>query len=149
MTISWSLFNPSLQDALKRRLAGLPAPQLSAGNSRRAQQRWRYFRWVHDILTHGEGFQFHVPHDVANFTQSPRARPFGKTASNAYCVGEKPEAICGFTQTATVPHCELMSWMDCLVSRAWLLFERSHRISIQSAEKLRDASARNVSLRFG
>jgi succinylglutamate desuccinylase len=76
-------------NALERRLAGLPAPASAAGDL----PKLALFQVVHEILNSGEGFQFHVPDDVANFTQYAPGTVIWEDSHQRYCVGEKPEAI--------------------------------------------------------
>ena len=80
-----------IHNALERRLAGLPAPAsaTTAGNL----QELAIFQVVHEILNSGEGFQFHVPDDVANFTQYAPGTVIWENSHQRYCVGGKPEAI--------------------------------------------------------
>ncbi|PFG53059.1 succinylglutamate desuccinylase [Marinobacter sp. LV10R520-4] len=78
-------------NALERRLAGLPAPASRPTASE--QPELAIFQVVHEILNSGEGFQFHVPDDVANFTEYTPGTVIWKDSNQRYCVGEKPEAI--------------------------------------------------------
>lgn len=78
-------------NALERRLAGLPAPASAATAGEPAEMA--IFQVVHEILNSGEGFQFHVPDDVANFTEYEPGTVIWEDSHQCYCVGEKPEAI--------------------------------------------------------
>jgi len=78
-------------NALERRLAGLPAPASAATAGEPAEMA--IFQVVHEILNSGEGFQFHVPDDVANFTEYTPGTVIWEDSQQRYCVGEKPEAI--------------------------------------------------------
>jgi len=80
-----------IHNALERRLAGLPAPgsAATAGNL----EELVIFQVVHEILNSGEGFQFHVPDDVANFTEYAPGTVIWEDSNQRYCVGEKLEAI--------------------------------------------------------
>jgi succinylglutamate desuccinylase len=78
-------------NALERRLAGRPAPASAAAAG--DLQKLALFQVVHEILNSGEGFQFHVPDDVANFTQYAPGTVIWEDSHQRYCVGEKPEAI--------------------------------------------------------
>ena len=80
-----------IHNALERRLAGLPAPASTATAGEPAEMA--IFQVVHEILNSGEGFQFHVPDDVANFTQYAPGTVIWEDSNQRYCVGEKPEAI--------------------------------------------------------
>ncbi|AFP32219.1 succinylglutamate desuccinylase [Marinobacter sp. BSs20148] len=80
-----------IHNALERRLAGLPAPASAATPGEPAEMA--IFQVVHEILNSGEGFQFHVPDDVANFTQYAPGTVIWEDSHQRYCVGEKPEAI--------------------------------------------------------
>ena len=78
-------------NALERRLAGLPAPASRPTASE--QPELAIFQVVHEILNSGEGFQFHVPDDVANFTEYEPGTVIWEDSNQRYCVGGKPEAI--------------------------------------------------------
>jgi succinylglutamate desuccinylase len=78
-------------NALERRLAGLPAPASPATAGEPAEMA--IFQVVHEILNSGEGFQFHVPDDVANFTEYAPGTVIWEDGNQQYSVGEKPEAI--------------------------------------------------------
>ncbi|AKO53665.1 succinylglutamate desuccinylase [Marinobacter psychrophilus] len=80
-----------IHNALKRRLAGLPAPASAATAGEPAEMA--IFQVVHEILNSGEDFQFHVPDDVANFTQYAPGTVIWEDSHQRYCVGERPEAI--------------------------------------------------------
>jgi succinylglutamate desuccinylase len=80
-----------LHNALERRLAGLPAPASAATEG--DLHKLAMFQVVHEILNSGEGFQFHVPDDVANFTEYAPGTVIWEDSHQRYCVGEKPEAI--------------------------------------------------------
>ncbi|MDX1801336.1 MAG: succinylglutamate desuccinylase, partial [Marinobacter sp.] len=51
------------------------------------------FEVVEEILNTGADFQFHVPDDVANFTEYPPGTLIWEDRDHAYHVGEEPEAI--------------------------------------------------------
>lgn len=51
------------------------------------------FEVVEEIINTGEGFRFHVPDDVANFTEYPPGTLIWEDGQDAYRVGEEPEAI--------------------------------------------------------
>ena len=51
------------------------------------------FEVVHEILNTGKHFRFHVPDDVANFTEYPAGTVIWEDDSTCYRVGNTPEAI--------------------------------------------------------
>ena len=51
------------------------------------------FEVVHEILNTGEGFQLHIPDDVANFTEYAPGTVIWDDPDTCYRVGERPEAI--------------------------------------------------------
>jgi len=69
----------------------LPAP--TSGGPAATAPELAIFQVVHEILNSGEGFQFHVPDDVANFTEYAPGTVIWEDSHQRYCVGEKPEAI--------------------------------------------------------
>ena len=81
------------RNALERRLAGRPAPAPASAATAGDLQPLALFQVVHEILNSGEDFQFHVPDDVANFTQYAPGTVIWEDGHQRYCVGEKPEAI--------------------------------------------------------
>lgn len=48
---------------------------------------------VEEILNTGASFRFHVPDDVANFTEYPPGEVIWEDGANRYQVGDEPEAI--------------------------------------------------------
>lgn len=74
-----------IADGLRRRLRGLPPPE-SAGEL-------TIFEVVHEILNTGSDFCFHVPDDVANFTEYPPGTLIWEDSATSYRVGSVPEAI--------------------------------------------------------
>jgi succinylglutamate desuccinylase len=80
-----------IHNALVRRLGGLPAPASAAAANEAPELA--VFQVVHEILNSGEGFQFHVPDDVANFTEYAPGTVIWEDSNQRYCVGERPEAI--------------------------------------------------------
>jgi len=51
------------------------------------------FEVVHEILNTGPSFRFHVPDDVANFTEYPSGTMIWEDDQTCYRVGTAPEAI--------------------------------------------------------
>ena len=87
-----------IHNALERRLAGLSAPASAAAAiattaATGETPELAVFQVVHEILNSGEGFQFYVPDDVANFTEYAPGTVIWEDGNQRYCVGEKPEAI--------------------------------------------------------
>ncbi|SFN55015.1 succinylglutamate desuccinylase [Marinobacter pelagius] len=77
-----------IRDALRRRFRGEPAPAES-----RDLGHLTIFEVVHEILNTGENFQFHVPDDVANFTEYEPGTVIWEDGETCYRVGTVPEAI--------------------------------------------------------
>lgn len=77
-----------IRDALRRRFRGDPPPVSAAG-----QPSLTVFEVVHEILNTGEGFLFHIPDDVANFTEYEPGTLIWEDGSRHYRVGAVPEAI--------------------------------------------------------
>lgn len=80
-----------ISHALQRRLSGLPAPKSSATAGKATELA--IFQVVHEILNSGDGFQFYVPDDVANFTEYAPGTMIWEDRNQRYCVGKHPEAI--------------------------------------------------------
>lgn len=91
-----------ISDALKRRLSGQPeythtgttadGPTEERASSGAAPEL-AIFQVVHEILNSGDNFQFHVPDDVANFTEYAPGTVIWEDRTQRYCVGDQPEAI--------------------------------------------------------
>lgn len=77
-----------IRDALRRRFSGKPAPEQKAPSD-----ALTVFEVVHEILNTGPSFQFHIPDDVANFTEYQPATVIWEDAETCYRVGEIPESI--------------------------------------------------------
>lgn len=77
-----------IRDALRRRFQGQPAPSPRAPFDQLA-----VFEVVHEILNTGPNFRFHVPDDVANFTEYPPGTVIWEDDDTEYRVGHSPEAI--------------------------------------------------------
>jgi len=75
-----------IRDALRRRLKGEPPPPASGAKP-------TLFEVVHEIINTGDGFQFHVPDDVANFTEYDPGTVIWEDGTDRYSVGKLPEAI--------------------------------------------------------
>lgn len=75
-----------IRDALRRRLKGeAPPPNTGAEPT--------LFEVVHEIINTGESFRFHVPDEVANFTEYSPGTVIWENSSSHYAVGDRPEAI--------------------------------------------------------
>ncbi|MBW4934383.1 succinylglutamate desuccinylase [Marinobacter sp. F4206] len=75
-------------DALRRRFRGAPAPQPS-----RSSAGLTVFEVVHEILNTGASFEFHVPDDVANFTEYAPGTVIWEDENTCYRVGDIAESI--------------------------------------------------------
>lgn len=75
-------------DALRRRLCGQPAPEVSP-----PFDHLTVFEVVHEILNTGRSFRLRVPDDVANFTEFAPGTVIWEDATTCYRVGTSPEAI--------------------------------------------------------
>ncbi|MGM0766443.1 MAG: succinylglutamate desuccinylase [Pseudomonadota bacterium] len=77
-----------IADALRRRLSGgapvAPTPP---------HDRLAVFEVVHEILNTGARFRFHVPDDVANFTEYAPGTLIWEDDESEYRVGHSPESI--------------------------------------------------------
>lgn len=77
-----------IEAALRRRFCGdSPPPETSSPRALTT------FEVVHEILNTGASFRFHVPDDVANFTEYPPGTLIWEDESSHYRVGSFPEAI--------------------------------------------------------
>ena len=76
-----------IRDALRRRFKGEPAPSPGTGSTPTV------FEVVHEILNTGDSFQFHIPDDVANFTEYQPGTVIWEDSAAHYAVGDVPEAI--------------------------------------------------------
>ncbi|TGN40504.1 succinylglutamate desuccinylase [Marinobacter confluentis] len=76
-----------IRDALRRRFKGETPPEQSGAASP------TLFEVVHEIINTGEDFRFHIPDDVANFTEYDTGAPIWEDAATRYTVGDAPEAI--------------------------------------------------------
>ena len=77
-----------IENALRRRFRGLPAPE--------AGPRFDHltvFEVVHEIIHTGPSFRFHVPDEVANFTEYQPGTMIWQDDQTSYRVGTAPEAI--------------------------------------------------------
>ena len=77
-----------IRDALRRRFRGLPSPAPQP-----PFDHLTVFEVVHEILNTGKNFRFHIPDDVANFTDYPPGRVIWEDDETSYRVGHSPEAI--------------------------------------------------------
>jgi len=77
-----------IRDALRRRFRGqtAPAPQPPFDHL-------TVFEVVHEILNTGKNFRFHIPDDVANFTEYQPGTVIWEDDETSYRVGHSPEAI--------------------------------------------------------
>ena len=77
-----------IERALRRRFCGKPAPQ-----ARPPFDRLTVFEVVHEVLNTGPSFRFHVPDEVANFTQYQPGTVIWEDDRTSYRVGTAPEAV--------------------------------------------------------
>ena len=77
-----------IQDALRRRFRGLPSPAPQP-----PFDHLTVFEVVHEILNTGKNFRFHIPDDVANFTEYQPGTVIWEDDETSYRVGHSPEAI--------------------------------------------------------
>jgi succinylglutamate desuccinylase len=77
-----------IERALRRRFCGQPAPAVQA-----PFDHLTVFEVVHEILNTGPAFRFHVPDDVANFTEYQPGTVIWEDDETRYQVGTAPEAI--------------------------------------------------------
>jgi succinylglutamate desuccinylase len=77
-----------IRDALRRRFQGQPSPAL-----RPPFDHLTVFEVVHEILNTGKNFLFHIPDDVANFTEYQPGAVIWEDDETCYRVGHSPEAI--------------------------------------------------------
>lgn len=78
-----------IRDALRRRFRGEPAPQ----PAKPTFERLTVFEVVQEILNTGPKFVFHVPDDVANFTEYAPGTVIWEDESTTYRVGDQAESI--------------------------------------------------------
>ncbi|MBB5319940.1 succinylglutamate desuccinylase [Marinobacter oulmenensis] len=78
----------SIKQALRRRFQGQIAPGCD-----HATGQLTVFEVVHEILNTGDGFRFHIPDDVANFTEYSPGTVIWEDDQTRYQVGSVPEAI--------------------------------------------------------
>jgi succinylglutamate desuccinylase len=77
-----------IERALRRRFSGAPAPE-----ARPPLDRLTVFEVVHEVLNTGPSFRFHVPDDVANFTEYQPGTVIWEDDKTSYRVGTAPEAV--------------------------------------------------------
>lgn len=77
-----------IRDALRRRFRGQPAPVRKP-----PFDHLTVFEVVHEILNTGKNFRFHIPDDVANFTEYQPGTVIWEDDDTCYQVGHSPEAI--------------------------------------------------------
>lgn len=76
-----------IRDALRRRFRGEAPP------SRPTSATPTLFEVVHEIINTGQAFKFHIPDDVANFTEYEPGTVIWEDDVTHYAVGDVPEAI--------------------------------------------------------
>lgn len=77
-----------ISDALRRRMSGgAPVPPQPP------HDQLAVFEVVHEILNTGDSFHFHVPDDVANFTEYAPGTLIWEDQETQYRVGHSPESI--------------------------------------------------------
>ena len=77
-----------IKSALRRRLRGEPSPAKQA-----RFDHLTIFEVVHEILNTGKSFRFHIPDDVANFTEYPPGTVIWEDGDICYRVELLPQAI--------------------------------------------------------
>lgn len=77
-----------IKKALRRRFRGSPTPAKQS-----PFDHLTVFEVVHEILNTGKNFRFHVPDDVANFTEYASGTVIWEDDDTCYRVGATPEAI--------------------------------------------------------
>lgn len=77
-----------IRDGLRRRLKGDPPPATIP-----PAEALTMFEVVHEILNTGDSFRFHIPDDVANFTEYEPGTVIWADADTCYRVGEVAESI--------------------------------------------------------
>lgn len=77
-----------IKKALRRRFCGATAPEKQPSFN-----QLTVFEVVHEILNTGKNFQFHVPDDVANFTEYPPGTAIWEDDDTCYRVEGSPQAI--------------------------------------------------------
>lgn len=77
-----------IRDALRRRFRGQSAPPRKPPFG-----HLTVFEVVHEILNTGKHFRFHIPDDVANFTEYQPGTMIWEDDETSYRVGHSPEAI--------------------------------------------------------
>ncbi|MCK0163197.1 succinylglutamate desuccinylase [Marinobacter sp. S6332] len=77
-----------IKKALRRRFCGNPTPVKQS-----PFDHLTVFEVVHEILNTGKNFRFHVPDDVANFTEYASGTVIWEDDDTCYRVGATPEAI--------------------------------------------------------
>ena len=78
-----------IRDALRRRFRGEPAPAMAS----ETKDRLTVFEVVHEVLNTGPHFVFHVPDDVANFTEYTPGTVIWEDDETVYRVGDRAESI--------------------------------------------------------
>lgn len=78
-----------IRDALRRRFRG----DLPPATPQRSLDTLTTFEVVHEILNTGPAFVFHVPDDVANFTEYESGTVIWEDEDTCYRVGTTPESI--------------------------------------------------------
>lgn len=83
-----------IKTALRRRFCGEASPASHANSAEQAPTTaLTVFEVVHEILNTGNNFQFHIPDEVANFTEYPPGTVIWEDDRACYRVGLSPEAI--------------------------------------------------------
>lgn len=77
-----------IKKALRRRFCGEAAPTKQSSFN-----QLKVFEVVHEILNTGKNFQFHIPDDVANFTEYPPGTVIWEDDDTCYRVERSPQAI--------------------------------------------------------
>ena len=77
-----------IKKALRRRFCGQPRPEKLP-----QLEHFTVFEVVHEILNTGKNFRFHIPDDVANFTEYPTGTVIWEDDETCYKVELSPQAI--------------------------------------------------------
>lgn len=80
-------------EGIHRSLRGLMSGQSPTEDATKTAADVVVFEVVEEVINTGDGFRFHVPDDVANFTEYPPGEVIWEDTSTCYRVGDQPEAI--------------------------------------------------------
>ncbi|RBW48848.1 succinylglutamate desuccinylase [Marinobacter sp. F3R11] len=77
-----------IKKALRRRFCGEPCP-----GKQPQPEHFTVYEVVHEILNTGKNFRFHIPDDIANFTEYPTGTVIWEDDDTCYKVEHSPQAI--------------------------------------------------------